>query len=142
MDADRLIETLGLVPHPEGGHYAETYRAPASGTARSAVTAIYFLLRAGERSHWHRIDATEIWHYQAGEPLQLEIADDGGTHRHRLGPNVLSGDVGHAVVPPGRWQAAAPLGAWTLVSCTVAPGFAFEGFELAPPGWSPPGAVG
>ncbi len=132
MTPEDLIARLGLEPHPEGGHYAETYRAPTSDGERAAVTAIYYLLRAGERSRWHRVDATEIWHYQAGEALALDVATDDGIVRHRLGPALAAGDVGHAVVPPFAWQSARPLGAWTLVSCTVAPGFTFEGFELAP----------
>lgn len=137
MNPDDLTRRLGLRPHPEGGHYVETHRAAASAGERAPVTSIYYLLRAGERSRWHRVDATEIWHYQAGEALELAVATDGGLHRHRLGPALLAGDVGHAVVPPFAWQSATPLGAWTLVSCTVAPGFDFAGFELAPDDFDP-----
>lgn len=132
-EAARIIRRLGLEPHPEGGHYRETYRAPAAAGERSAVTLIYFLLRAGEVSRWHRIDATEIWHWYAGAPLALSI----GTALHRLGPDVLAGETPQQVVPPGAWQSARSLGAWSLCGCSVAPGFSFEGFELAPAGWMP-----
>ena len=126
---------LGLAPHPEGGHYRELWRdAPASG-ARGAATSILFLLAAGERSNWHRVDAAEIWLWQAGAPLLLEIA---GQSLQRLGPDLAEGETLQAAVPPHAWQAARSLGAWSLVSCIVAPAFAFEGFELAPPGWAPP----
>ena len=117
MNPDDLIRHLGLTPHPEGGHYGETYRAPPPADGdRSPVTCIYFLLRAGERSVWHRIDTTELWHFQAGTALELEIAADGERTVHRIGPDLLTTDVGHAVVPPNAWQRAWPLGAWTLVS--------------------------
>ncbi len=129
MDADDVIRDLGLAPHPEGGWYRETWR-------EAAVTAIYFLLRAGERSHWHRVDATEIWHFYAGDPLELSV---GSTDRPpRLGPDVTAGHRPQHVVPAGEWQAAHSLGRWSLVGCTVSPAFRFAGFELAPPGWSPP----
>ncbi len=134
-EADRIIRQLDLLPHPEGGHYRETYRAPALPGERSAVTLIYFLLRAGEVSHWHRIDATEIWHWYAGAPLALSIGGD----VHRLGPAVLAGEAPQQVVPPGAWQSARSLGDWTLCGCSVAPGFEFARFELAPPEWSPTG---
>lgn len=137
MTPEDVIRRLGLQPHPEGGHYVETHRAEASDGARAPVTAIYYLLSAGERSRWHRVDATEIWHFQAGEALALEVVDEGGRRTHRLGPDILGQEVGHAVVPPFAWQRAWPLGGWTLVSCTVAPGFAFAGFELAPEGFEP-----
>jgi hypothetical protein len=137
MTPEELIARLALKPHPEGGHYAETYRAAASGGGRATVTCIYYLLRAGERSRWHRVDADEIWHFQAGDALALDVASDGGVVRHRVGPDLAGGDVGHAVVPPFAWQSARSLGAWSLVSCTVAPGFAFEGFELAPDDFDP-----
>ncbi|HEX2252027.1 MAG TPA: cupin domain-containing protein [Thermoanaerobaculia bacterium] len=139
--ADALIDRLGLRPHPEGGCYVETYRDhPADGSGRGAVSCIYFLLRAGERSAWHRIDATEIWHYQAGGPLAITLSSNGrGAETYRLGPDVLKGERPHVVVPPFCWQTAGTLGGggWTLVSCTVAPAFTFEGFELAPAGWCP-----
>ncbi len=141
MTPEDLIARLGLRPHPEGGHYVETHRAPASDGKRAAVTSIYYLLRAGERSRWHRVDASEIWHYQAGDALALDIAGEEGVVRHRVGPDLAGDDVGHAVVPPYAWQSAQSLGAWTLVSCTVAPGFTFEGFELAPDDFDPGGST-
>ncbi|HET6520829.1 MAG TPA: cupin domain-containing protein [Geminicoccaceae bacterium] len=138
MSADALIRQLGLGPHPEGGHYVETYRDRPADGGRGAVSCIYFLLGAGEVSAWHRIDATEIWHHQAGAPLALTLSPDGhAAATHRLGPEVLRGQRPHVVVPPACWQTAETLGAWTLVSCTVAPAFTFDGFELAPPGWRP-----
>ena len=135
--ADRLVDALGLQPHPEGGHYVETHRGPLLPDGRAALTTISYLLRRGERSHWHRIDATEVWHFQAGDPLALEIAGADGIVRHVLGRDLLGGQVGHAAVPPFTWQAARSRGVRSLVSCTVAPGFRFEGFELAPPDWTP-----
>jgi predicted cupin superfamily sugar epimerase len=137
VDADSIIRLLGLEPHPEGGHFRETFRDEASVAGRSASTAIYFLLREGEVSRWHRVDAAEVWHWYAGAPLMLEIAAPGARTTVRLGPALPSGERPQAVVPAGRWQAARSLGRWTLVGCTVAPGFAFEGFELAPPGFDP-----
>jgi predicted cupin superfamily sugar epimerase len=133
-----IIRALDLKPHPEGGHFLETYR-DARESGRAASTAIYFLLARGERSHWHRVDAAEVWHYYAGSPLRLEIAqsDNGPIERVTLGPNLTTGERPQAVVPAHAWQAAESLGDWTLVGCTVAPGFEFAGFELAPPGWSP-----
>lgn len=138
-DAADLIERLSLRPHPEGGRYAESWRAPTDGDERPAGTAIYFLLQAGETSHWHRIDAAEIWHYYAGSPLELQTAasEAGPIETICLGSDVVGGQRPQAVVPAGAWQAARSLGDWTLVGCTVTPGFRFEGFELAPPGWSP-----
>jgi predicted cupin superfamily sugar epimerase len=131
VTADEIIALLGLQPHPEGGRFAETFRTPDS-------TAIYFLLKAGERSHWHRVNADEIWHHYAGAPLELSLSDDGHTVRHlRLGIDFGIGERPQAVMPRHVWQAARTLGAWTLVGCTVAPPFTFEGFELAPPGWRP-----
>lgn len=136
-DADRLIATLRLSPHPEGGHFRQTWSAPAEPGTRPAGTAILFLLRAGEASHWHRVDAAEIWHFHAGAPLHLRIAADaaGPARSLRLGGDVLSGDMPQAIVPAHHWQAAATMGAYSLVSCTVSPGFRFEGFDLAPPGF-------
>jgi predicted cupin superfamily sugar epimerase len=139
-DPDEIITELGLRPHPEGGRYAETWRAQAGAGERPAGTAIYYLLRAGERSHWHRIDAAELWHYYAGDPLALSIAPGSGdapAERHTLGPDLAVDQRPQIVVPAGDWQTAEPLGAWTLVGCTVSPGFDFTGFELAPPGWEP-----
>jgi predicted cupin superfamily sugar epimerase len=140
VDASEIIERLGLQPHPEGGSYGETWRAPAADGARPSGTAIYFLLRAGERSHWHRVDATEIWHYYAGDPIELRTSLDGRSATTRvLGADLAAGQVPQLVVAPGEWQAAASLGAWTLVGCTVSPGFDFAGFELAAAGWEPSG---
>lgn len=135
--AEDLIAALGLEPHPEGGHYRETWRDPATGTdGRAHGTAIYFLLRAGERSHWHRVDAAEVWHFCAGDPLELSIEHEPPLV---LGPEVMGGQLPQAVVPAGAWQSARSLGRFTLVGCTVSPGFEFDGFELAPDGWSPGG---
>jgi len=141
LAAADVIRLLGLAPHPEGGHFRECFRdsRTVADGSRAASTAIYFLLALGERSHWHRVDAVEVWHYYAGAPLALEIA--AGKHspveRVRLGSNLAAGERPQAVVPAGAWQAAESLGAWTLVGCTVAPGFDFAGFELAPRGWKP-----
>jgi predicted cupin superfamily sugar epimerase len=136
VSAEAIIEKLGLQPHPEGGWYRETWKGPEVG-GRASGTAILFLLQEGERSHWHRVDADEIWLWHAGAPLVLAMGETAATEV-RLGPDVLGGEVVQAVVPSGWWQAARPLGEWTLVSCTVSPGFRFEGFELAPPGWELP----
>lgn len=136
MTADEVIATLGLKPHPEGGHYSESFRAPDS--PRGASTAIYFLLKAGERSHWHKVDADEIWHHYAGAPLELSLSPDGKSVTHlRLGHDLAIGERPQGVVPRGVWQAARSLGAWTLIGATVAPAFQFEHFEMAPPGWEP-----
>jgi predicted cupin superfamily sugar epimerase len=137
MDAEAIIETLGLQPHPEGGWYVETYRDADLEGGRARSTAIYFLLKAGERSHWHRVDASELWHWHAGAPLELSVHEDGETQRIALGPDLAAGQRPQGVVPPHAWQAARSLGEWTLVGCTVAPGFEFSGFELAPPDWTP-----
>jgi predicted cupin superfamily sugar epimerase len=138
LAADDIISLLGLQPHPEGGHYRETFRdAPAGASARAHSTAIYFLLRAGEVSRWHRVDAAEVWHWYAGAPLQLTIADASGRRDVRLGMGLAAGERPQAVVPARAWQQARSLGAWTLVGCTVAPGFEFAGFEMAPPGLDP-----
>jgi predicted cupin superfamily sugar epimerase len=137
-DADAIIRRLGLQPHPEGGHYRETYRHVAEGGGRGAMTAIYFLLRAGEVSHWHRVDAAEIWHFYAGAPLDLSIAEEGSRPEvHMLGPDLASGAAPQIIVPPGAWQSARSRGPWTLAGCTVGPAFEFASFVLAPPGWSP-----
>ena len=137
LSAGDVIRLLDLKPHPEGGHYREMWRdAPQSG-ARGAASAILFLLAAGERSHWHRIDAAEVWHFYAGAPLALEIAANGPIARVLLGTDLARGERPQAVVPARAWQAAESLGEWTLVGCTVAPGFDFAGFELAPKDWQP-----
>jgi uncharacterized protein len=138
VTADEVAATLGLAPHPEGGWYREIYRAGAKPGERAAVTAIYYLLKAGERSYWHRVDAVEIWHWYAGAALELGIAADGrGAAWIRLGNELAAGERPQAVVPPYAWQSARSLGDWSLVGCTVAPAFDFAGFELAPPGWEP-----
>lgn len=140
--AREMIESLGLEPHPEGGWYRETWRAPpASEGARSAGTAILFLLASGQRSHWHRIDATELWLHQAGAPLVLRTArgdrGEGGVAEVRLGPDPTAGHAPQHAIRPHQWQAAEASDGWSLVACVVVPGFEFSGFELAPPGWSP-----
>ena len=133
-----IIARLELKPHPEGGHFRETFRDPRTDAdGRSVSTAIYFLLAHGERSHWHRIDAVEIWHYYAGAALTLQISNNKGRRSVRLGPDLAAGEVPQAIVPPHAWQAAESTGDWTLVGCTVAPGFDFAIFELAPQGWTP-----
>jgi uncharacterized protein len=137
LSAADIVRLLELKPHPEGGHYRETFRDPRMIDGRSVSTAIYFLLTRGERSHWHCIDATEVWHYYAGAPLALSIADAGGSTTMRLGAGLAAGEQPQAVVPPGMMQSAESLGAWTLVGCTVAPGFEFAGFTLAPKDWTP-----
>lgn len=138
-DAHALIEKLGLAPHPEGGWYRETWRAEAPAGERGSATAIYFLLEAGQHSHWHRVDATELWLFHAGSPLLLEIAaaDTGPVAAVRLGPDIPAGEVPQHPIPPGHWQAAKADRGWALVSCIVSPAFEFAGFELAPPGWAP-----
>ncbi len=139
MTADEIIARLGLVPHPEGGHYRQTWAEDAA-EGRPAGTAIYFLLRAGERSHWHRVDADEIWHFYAGAPLILSLAatEAGPARDRRLGPDLGAGEAPQIVVPKHHWQAARSTGTWTLVGCTVSPGFLFDGFTLAPPGFEIP----
>ena len=137
--ASEVIGLLDLAPHPEGGWYRETFRDKRLvEQGRPASTAIHFLLRAGEASHWHSVDATEIWLFHAGAPLALSVSTDGETaHRIRLGADLAAGERPQAVVPAHAWQSAKSLGDWTLVSCTVAPGFEFAGFKIAPPGWHP-----
>lgn len=139
MTADEIIAALGLVPHPEGGFFAETFRDGRTGEGgRSHSTAIYYLLRAGDCSAWHRVDATEVWHYYAGAPLALTISPDGhDAAAHRVGPNLVMGERPQLVVPAGHWQTAESLGAYSLMGCTVAPAFEFSGFEMAPPDWRP-----
>jgi uncharacterized protein len=139
LTAADIIARLELRPHPEGGYYREMFRDQhCDAQGRACSTAIYFLLARGERSHWHRIDAVEIWHYYAGSTLTLQIANDGCTqHTVRLGPDLLAGERPQAIVPPAAWQCAESTGDWTLVGCTVAPGFEFAKFEMAPDGWEP-----
>jgi predicted cupin superfamily sugar epimerase len=137
-EAAELIARLDLKPHPEGGHYRETFRHVPPDGGRGAMTAIYFLLQAGELSAWHRVDATEVWHYYAGAPLTLSLSDDGKVQTaHTLGPELAAGQAPQIVVPPRCWQSAESRGAWTLVGCTVGPAFDFAGFEMAPAGWQP-----
>jgi hypothetical protein len=141
MDADQVIRLLRMEPHPEGGHYVETWRAapPAPGK-RALCSAILFLLRRGEVSAWHRIDADELWLFHAGAPLRLSIAPsdaEGAPVDLTLGIDLVVGQRPQALVPAGAWQSARSMGDWTLVGCTVAPAFRFEGLELAPEGWSP-----
>jgi len=139
LAAREIIRLLNMQPHPEGGHYVETFRAPALPGQRPASTLIHFLLQADEVSAWHRVDADEIWLWQAGGPLALTISppDGKGARAITLGPDLRAGQRLQGIVPAHHWQTAETLGAWTLVSCTVAPGFDFTGFELAPPDWRP-----
>ena len=140
LNADQIIAKLNLAPHPEGGHYRQTWIAPGSQGERPAGTCIYFLLKAGETSHWHRVDAAEIWHYYAGAPLILSLSEtDQGPRRDlTLGPDLTRDQVPQLIVPTGHWQAAQSTGDWTLVGCTVSPAFQFSGFELAAPGFDIP----
>ncbi len=136
--AGDIIKKLGLEPHPEGGHFRETFRDPASREGRSASTAIYYLLQKGEVSHWHRVDAAEVWHWYAGAALEMSLSEQSGkVATHILGPGLETGARPQIVIPKMAWQSARSLGAWTLVGCTVAPGFDFSGFEMAPKGWKP-----
>jgi uncharacterized protein len=139
LRAEEIVRLLELSPHPEGGWYRETFRDPAVDAAgRSRSTLIYFLLAAGDVSAWHRVDAVEVWHWYAGGPLVLTLSPDGhDAQAHHLGPALRTGQRPQCVVPTGWWQTATSLGAWTLVGCTVAPGFDFAGFEMAPPDWRP-----
>lgn len=138
-DARALIARLGLAPHPEGGWYRETWRAEAEGAARGAGTSILFLLEAGQRSHWHRVDASELWIFQGGTALTLRTAAGASVMSTCLGLDVAAGEQPQHVVPPHHWQAAEAGAGWCLVACVVVPAFRFEGFELAPAGWSPGG---
>ncbi|MEI9997088.1 MAG: cupin domain-containing protein [Rhizomicrobium sp.] len=139
MDADELIRILKMRRHPEGGHYREAFRDNRpGGRGRAHSTAIYFLLKKGEVSRWHRIDSSEVWHFYRGSPLELAIAPlRGPAVRHVLGNRIEKGERPQIVVPPRGWQTARSLGAYTLVGCTVAPGFDFATFELAPDGFEP-----
>jgi len=139
VSARQVIEALGLQPHPEGGWFRETFRDEAGLDGRAASTAIFYLLEAGQLSAWHRVaDAVEVWHHYAGGPLLLRLAPpDGPPQEQVLGPDIFSGQSPQLIVPMNWWQSARPLGAWTLVGCTVAPGFQFASFEMAPQGWEP-----
>lgn len=138
LSAAEVIAALGLEPHPEGGHYRETFRDARAVEGRPVGTAIYYLLDVGEVSAWHRVDAAEIWHWYAGAPLVITVSANGhDAQAHHLGPDLMRRQRPQHVVPAGHWQTATSLGAWTLVGCTVAPGFDFSGFELAPPDWRP-----
>lgn len=137
-EAQRLVRELELTPHPEGGHYRETYRDASGSAARAHSTAIYFLLQAGEASRWHRVDAAEIWHYYKGAPLELKIAEASKrAQRFVLGADVARGERPQVAVPPYAWQSARSLGDYTLAGCTVAPGFEFSKFEMAEDGFEP-----
>lgn len=138
LNADEVIAQLELQPHPEGGWFRETFRDTAADAARGHSTAIYYLLKAGEHSHWHRVDAAEVWHWYAGGPLVITTSPNGhDAHAQRLGTNLAAGERPQIIVPAHHWQTAEPLGRWTLVGCTVAPGFDFAGFEMAEPDWRP-----
>ena len=138
MTVDEIIRNLGLQPHPEGGWYRQTWEAEDG--PRASGTCIYFLLSRSERSHWHKVDATEIWHFYSGAPLILRLAatEEGPSVRHALGPDLAAGETPQIIVPTHHWQCAESTGDWTLVGCTVSPGFRFEGFELAAPGFDIP----
>ena len=138
MQAADVIRMLGLEPHPEGGHFRETFRDAAGPGGRAHSTAIYYLLAVGETSEWHRVDAAETWHFYAGAPLVITVSPDGHDARAcHLGSDLAAGQRPQLVVPAGHWQSATSLGAWSLVGCTVAPGFDFAGYEMAPPDWRP-----
>ncbi|MCF8466926.1 MAG: cupin domain-containing protein [Sneathiella sp.] len=140
MAAEKIIAQLQMKPHPEGGYYVETFRDDhiLKEDARAVSTAIYYLLEKGDYSHWHRVDAVEIWHFYAGAPLALSLSEDGLVKRDIiLGINLAAGERPQVIIPRDQWQSARSLGDWTLVGCTVAPGFQFEGFEMAPRDWFP-----
>lgn len=137
MNAEDIVALLGLEPHPEGGFFHETFRDAPGADGRSRSTAIFYLLRKGEVSRWHRVDAAEVWHWYAGNALELLIAEAAGVRRIVVGSRLEDGERPQAAVPAHHWQSARPLGAFTLVGCTVAPGFEFSAFELAPEGWTP-----
>lgn len=142
LSAAEVAERLAMQPHPEGGFYVETFRDTATDAdGRALSTAIYFLLPEGMVSAWHRVDAVEIWHWYAGAPLELSLSEEGeGVTTILLGPDIAAGARPQGIVPRHCWQSARSLGSWTLVGCTVAPGFEFSGFEMAPGGWAPAGA--
>lgn len=133
-----IIDVLKLQPHPEGGWYVQTFKDEETRDGRACSTCIYYLLESGQRSHWHKVDAVEVWHYYAGAPLTLRLSDDDKTVRAvTLGPDLLKGEHPQVVVRKDEWQSAESRGEWTLVGCTVAPGFDFAGFTMAEPGWEP-----
>jgi predicted cupin superfamily sugar epimerase len=153
-DAESIVKALGMRPHPEGGWYVEIHRSalrvepvgdsgaaptrePGARGTRAAMTSIYYLLARGQRSHWHRVDADELWAWHAGAPMELSVAHAHSIAVHRLGMDLAAGERPQAVVPAHAWQSAQPLGEWSLIGCVVAPGFEFAHFEMAPPGWSP-----
>jgi len=137
LTADEVITHLGLKPHPEGGWYRETFRDERGHAGRAHSTAILYLLKAGEVGRWHRVDAAEVWHWYGGAPLLLGVKEGDTRLEYRLGSNLLAGEHPQAFIPAGAWQAVRSLGAWTLAGATVAPGFDFAGFEIAPEGWEP-----
>ncbi len=137
LSADDIIALFDLKPHPEGGHFREMFRDARGHAGRAHSTAILFLLAAGQVSHWHRVDAVEVWHWHGGAPLLLQIKDGDTLTEHRLGQDWPAGERPHGIVPAHAWQSARSLGAWTLVGCTVAPGFEFAGFELGPEDFEP-----
>jgi uncharacterized protein len=138
LSKEEVVRLLDLDPHPEGGYFRQTFRDPRMVAERAASTAIYYLLGIDDVSGWHRVDAVEVWHFYAGAPLVITVSENRhDTSSHHLGPDLTRGQRPQFVVPAGWWQAAASLGVWTLVGCTVAPGIEYSGFELAPPGWRP-----
>ena len=139
MTAAEIVALLGLEPHPEGGFYRQTFAETPAAGGRAHSTAIYYLLEGGAPGRWHRVDAAEVWHWYAGAMLELTLSEDGrtGGEVHRLGPDLAADERPQVVVPPGWWQSATCTGEWTLVGCTVAPGFEFAHFEMAPEGWAP-----
>lgn len=137
LTAQDVIFTLEMQRHPEGGWYVQTFKDGESARGRAQSTAIYYLLEAGDVSHWHRVDAVEVWHYYAGAPLELSMSDGISLDVRTLGPALEAEQRPQVVVPRHVWQSARSLGDWTLVGCTVSPGFEFAGFEMAPPGWKP-----
>ncbi len=137
-NTQQIIERLNMARHPEGGWYVQTFKDPEQENGRARSTSIYYLLEGDDRSHWHRIDAVEVWHFYAGAPLTLSMSPDGKSRSdHVLGTDLASGQRPQIVVPSGHWQSARSLGEWTLCGCTVAPGFEFSGFEMAEKDWQP-----